>query len=161
MGTRGNSGLFTDERSGYWRGIMCAALETNGKELRPSRRVGFWESENIAGRLIWAGFARRESLPWWKKKGGRLVDVPAHRFAERSDLDRQLRWDDVPAGLIVRGVIDPNDGKPLLKIVTRESSPEEFARFEHPRMPPIEAQLFRAEILPEVPENPQDEPFRF
>lgn len=101
-----------------------------------------------------------------EKKGGGLVDVPAHRFAERSDRDRRLRWDDVPVGLVVRGVIVPNDGKPLLKIVTRESSPEEFAQFEHPRMPLIEAPLFSAEILPDTPEdappeNPQGELFRF
>ena len=79
------------------------------------------------------------------------MDVPAQRFAERSDRDRQLRWDVVPPGLIVRGLVAPNDGKPLLKIVTRASTPEELLRFEHPRMPLLEAPLFSAEIPADDP----------
>ncbi len=78
-----------------------------------------------------------------------MVDVPAARFAERSERDRQLRWDDVACGSVVRGLIDPNAGKPLLKIVTRASTPEELVRFEHPRMPLIELPLFSAEWFEE------------
>ena len=98
--------------------------------------------------LVWAGFARREVLPWWKKKGGELVDIPADRFAERSDLDRQLRWDDVPAGQVIRGIIDPHDGKPLLRVVTRASTAEEQIRFQHPRMPVLEVPLFNGAPVP-------------
>jgi hypothetical protein len=130
---------------------MCAALEVNTRLLRPGRIVRAWRKDQILAALVWAGFARKESLGWWKKKVGELVDVPAHRFAERSDRDRQLRWDDIHAGLIVRGVVDPNDGKPLLKIVTRASTPEELTRFEHPRMPLLEPPLFSAEIPPDEP----------
>ena len=100
--------------------------------------------------LIWAGFARKESLGWWKKKSAEMVDVPAVRFAERSERDGQLRWDDVSSGSVVRGLIDPNDGKPLLKIVTRASTAEELERFQHPRMPLVEAPLFSAELFEEA-----------
>jgi hypothetical protein len=40
-----------------------------------------------------------------------------------------------------------------LKIVTRASTEEELKRFEHPRMPVIEAPLYSAEPVP-LPEPP-------
>lgn len=142
---------------------MCAALELNSRLLRPGRWVGVWRNA-AQERLIWAGFARRESLGWWQKtKGGELVDVPAHRFAERSEVDRQLRWGDVPAEQVVRGIIDLSGATPLLKIVTRASSPEEFAHYAHPRMPLLEAPLFSAapcNELPVEPPSPQGELFQ-
>lgn len=125
---------------------MCATIEVHGKTLRPGKVVAAWRNAG-SGFFPWAGFARRERLSWWKQRGGELVDVPAHRFAERSDRDRLLRWDDLPAGTVVRGLLDPNDGKPLLKIVTRASTAEEFARFEHDRMPLIEPPLHSAELI--------------
>jgi len=97
--------------------------------------------------LVWAGFAREETLPWWMQKGGELVDVPAQRFAERSDSTGQFGWDGVPAGKVIRGLIDPNDGKPLLKIVTRASTQEETLKFEHPRMPLLASPLFNSEPI--------------
>ncbi len=129
---------------------MCAVLELNQTHIRPGQFLAIWGRAG-ALRLVWAGFARKESLGWWKRQGGELVDVPAHRFAERSDRDRQLRWDDLPAGHVVRGVIDPHGGKPLLKIVTRASTPEELVRYEHPRMPLLELPLISAEIIPPLP----------
>ena len=125
---------------------MCAAFELNSRVIRPGKRVGIWRNAH-AEQLVWAGFARRETLGWWKQQGGELVDVPAHRFAERSTRDRQLRWDDVPPGSVVRGlVVAPND-TPLLKIVTRASTEEELSRFEHPRMPVIEAPLCNYAVI--------------
>ncbi|MEA3209343.1 MAG: hypothetical protein QOE70_2400 [Chthoniobacter sp.] len=115
--------------------------------------MGVWR-RSAAEQLLWAGFARRESLGWWKRKGVELVDVPAHRFAERSDRSRQLTWDDVPAGLVVRGLVDESSGKPLLKIVTRASTVEELQRYEHDRMPLLEPPLFSAEVI----ESPADPP---
>ena len=127
---------------------MCAALELNSRMIRPGKLLPLWRRKKLE-QLVWAGFARKESLGWWKRKGGELVDVPAHRFAERSDRDKQLWWDDVPAGLIVRGLVDPNEGGTLLlKIVTRASTDEEMQRFEHSRMPLIEEPIFSAEIPP-------------
>jgi hypothetical protein len=137
---------------------MCAVLGIKTRVLRPGRPVPLWRAGG-QGEFVWAGFAKKESLGWWKKtKNAELVDVPALRFAERSDRDGQLRWDDVPGGCVVRGLIEPNDGKPLLKIVTRASTAEEMARFEHPRMPLIEAPLFNAEII-EPPVDAQGELF--
>ena len=129
---------------------MCAALELNKTLLRPGGWVCVW-AQLTGLRLVWAGFARRETLGWWKKKGGELVDVPAHRFAERSGLTSELKWDDVPPGRVVRGIIDRSGKTPLLKVVTRASDAEELSRFEHPRMPLIEPPLFSAE--PVVEEN--------
>ena len=132
---------------------MCARFEINKKELRPGKSVGFWLRQN-AQQLVWAGFAKKESLGWWKKKGGETVDIPATRFAERSDKDGRLIWDDVPAGNVIRGLVDPNEGTPLLKVVTRASTDEELAKFEHARMPLIEAPLFSAEDTGLVTEEP-------
>ena len=126
---------------------MCAALELNQTRIRPGQLVPVWGPRGSM-RLVWAGFARSESLAWWKRKGGELVDIPAHRFAERSDRDRQLRWDDLPPGYVIRGLLDPHDGHPLLKVVTRASSPAELARYEHDRMPVLEIPLISAEIIP-------------
>ena len=122
---------------------MPAAFEVNGQIIRPGRVVGFWGKDG-EDQLVWAGFARSEILPWWKKKGGELVDIPAERFAERSDLDRQIRWQDLAPGQVIRGIIDPNDGKPVLKAVTRAATQEEQIKFQHPRMPLVELPLFSA-----------------
>ena len=127
---------------------MCAALELNKTMLRPGGWVCVW-AQMTGLRLVWAGFARRETLPWWKKKGGELVDVPAERFAERSGLTGELRWDDVPRGQVGRGIIDRSGKTPLLKVVTRASDAAELARFEHPRMPLLEAPLFSSEPVGE------------
>jgi hypothetical protein len=134
---------------------MCAAFELNSRTIRPGRWVGVWR-ERGEDNQIWAGFARREVLGWWKRKGGEFVDIPADRFAERSDLDRQLRWEDIPKGHVIRGVIDPNEGKPLLKVLTRASTQEEQVRYQHGRMPVVEAPLFSAKPVTPRPE-PEDE----
>ncbi len=125
---------------------MCAAYELNSRMIRPGKWAAFWRKIG-SDQLIWAGFARAEILQWWLHKGGELVDVPAHRFAERSDRSGQLGWDSVPTGKVLRGMIDPNDGKPLLKIVTRPSSQDEMLRFEHSRMPLIEDPLFSSQPI--------------
>jgi hypothetical protein len=110
--------------------------------------------------LVWAGFARWEILHWWEKKGGELVDVPADRFAERSERTRELIWDEIPRGNVVRGLVERSGPKPLLKIVTRASTAAELARFEHPRMPLIEPPLFSSASVPipdlEPPAGPVD-----
>jgi len=91
---------------------MCAALELNTRVIRPGKWVPFWST--LGGlQLGWAVFARRESLrwwEWWEKKGGELVDVPADRFDERSERTRELSWDEIPSGQVVRGLIDREEG---------------------------------------------------
>jgi hypothetical protein len=122
---------------------MCDALAIHGRILRPGKPVGFWRG-GASDQLVWAGFARIEILPWWIARGAECVDVPAERFAKRSDFDRQWRWEDMPRGQILRGLIDPNQGRPVLRIVNRPSLPDEIARFQQPRMPVVEAPLFSA-----------------
>ena len=126
---------------------MCAVLELNSRVIRPGKLLRVWTEKGKEGKFVWAGFARNEIAGWWRKQGWEPVDVPAERFAERSERTRQLGWDVVPAGMVVRGIIEANAEKPVLKIVTRASSAEELQRFEHPRMPLIEPPLFSAESL--------------
>src|SRR5713101_3622977 len=99
---------------------MCAALEIHKRVIRPGKLVGVWRKTGRA-EIPWAGFARSEILEWWKRTGGELVDVPAERFAERSDRTRNLIWDEMPNAQVVRGLIVIENETPLLKIVTRPS----------------------------------------
>lgn len=120
---------------------MCATFEIRGRIVRPgSLAVG--SAKQGVVRHIWAGFARREILSWWEKKGAIPIDIPATRFAERSDITGKLIWDAVEPGLIIRGILDRHAPEPLIKIVTRPSGREELERFQHPRMPLVERPLF-------------------
>lgn len=120
---------------------MCAAFEFKGVIAKPGREIVASGTDGPL-RHVWAGFAREEILSWWESKGARLIDIPASRFAERSGITGKLLWADVPDGRVIRGIVDLKNPGPLIKIVTRESSPAELERFQHPRMPVLEAPLF-------------------
>ena len=120
---------------------MCAVFQFKKKVFKPGTEVVAVAESGIV-RHGWAGFARAEILDWWQRKGGVLLDIYADRFAERSDRTGHLIWDSVPRDYVIRGLLDRQTGGPLVKIVTRESSAEELERFQHPRMPVIEAPLF-------------------
>jgi len=77
-----------------------------------------------------------------------MLDIPAERFAERSDMTGRLVWESLPGNLVIRGLLDIRGGNPLLKIVTRAAYAEELERFQHPRMPLLEEPLFG--IFPHV-----------
>jgi hypothetical protein len=132
---------------------MCSALNQNGQTLRPGRRVGVWRDPERAQHVPWAGFARSERLAWWTRQGWDPVDIPATTFAERSDRTRHLTWDTLPAGTVIRGLVGGPADAPLLKVVTRPATPEETVRFEHPRMPLLEAPLHRIDPPPPEPET--------
>lgn len=139
---------------------MCAQYDSLGKIRRPGKLAGIWRARDEATQLVWAGFAKQENLAWWKRCGGVLVDIPADRFAERSDRDRRLIWEDMPGGHVIRGLIDPHEGHPLLKVVTRASTASELSHFEHPRMPLIEAPLYSLDPVDvEEPPSAQGELF--
>ena len=89
------------------------------------------------------------------RKGGILLDIYADRFAERSDETGKLIWDGVPSGLVIRGLLERQSGQPLVKIVTRKSTAEELQRFQHPRMPVLDAPLFPRVEIPDAPETPK------
>ncbi len=108
----------------------------------PCQRVSIWKGIGRRAPFIWAGFAQRDSLGWWEKNGGLLIDVPAEQFAVRSREDGRLIWCDVPRGQIIRGVVDARRGEALLKLVIRPSTQEELDGFEHPRMPLFAPPLF-------------------
>lgn len=120
---------------------MCARFEQAGVIHKPGDEV---RAITASGPLLlpWAGFARGEILGWWRRQGGELVDVPADRFAERADDDGSLVWDEVPRGFVIRALRDPRGKLPLLKVVTRQATAIELARFRHARMPLLEPPLF-------------------
>lgn len=122
---------------------MCASFEMNEVRLRPGARVTGWRKPKRNVTAPWIGFARSEILDWWKRHG-ELVDVPAERFAERSNVSGELVWRDVPEGWVIRGVVDPENDE--LRIVTRPANAEEMLHFQHERMPVIEKPLFSAEM---------------
>jgi hypothetical protein len=128
-------------------GDMCAAFERKGCGYKPGRLVEAIGANGLV-QNVWAGFARREILDWWRSQGGELLDIPADRFAERSEETGRLVWDDVPEGLVLRGLLDRRKKEPLVKIVTRAATEEERRHFQHPRMPALERPLFAPCELP-------------
>lgn len=133
--------------------LMCARFELNKTRFQPSNTVAFWRALARAQQLIWAGFARREWLRGLPRDEA-LVDIPAVRFAERSRRSAQLVWDDVPPGQVIRGLVVPNRGKPLLRIVTRQRTPEEEEHFGHDRICVVEPPLYSSEPIPIAPSQP-------
>ena len=119
---------------------MCAVFKIEGKILRPGREVDAIAASGPVGR-IWAGFARSEILHWWIQRGGELLDIPATEFAERSEQTGELVWERVPEGMVIRGLLDRQTPHELIKIVTRASTPDELAKFQHARMPVLENPL--------------------
>ena len=83
------------------------------------------------------------------------MDIYADRFAERSDSTGKLVWDAVPNRFVIRGLLDNQADTPLIKVVTRNSTPEEIQRFQHPRMPVLEAPLYPWVELPDTPDAPE------
>ena len=122
---------------------MCATFEFKTQIFKPGKEVVAVAEPGIV-RHPWAGFARAEILEWWQRKGGVLLDIYADRFAERSDKTGKLIWDAVPREFLIRGLLDQQTGQPMVKIVTRDSTAEELARFQHPWMPVLEPPLFQA-----------------
>lgn len=81
---------------------MCATFQFRGKTYKPGSEVAGSGERGIICHA-WAGFARSEILSWWKKRGAVLIDIPADRFAERSEVTRKLIWDEVAEGFVIRG----------------------------------------------------------
>jgi len=133
---------------------MCATFQIRGKTYKPGSEVTGSGERGIV-RHAWAGFARSEILSWWQNRGAVLIDIPAGRFAERSELTGKLIWDEVAEGLVIRGLVDIQTTQPLIKVITRASSPEELDRFQHPRMPLLEAPRF-APLPPGAAEDDPD-----
>lgn len=131
---------------------MCARIRIREAVIKPCQRVPVWTARRVYELPLWGGFTRRESLGWWEKNGGVLIDVPANQFAESSHEGGQLVWKDIPMGQVIRGVLDARDGELLLKIVIRVPTAAELAEFEHPRMPLLAPPLFSAELTPFQPE---------
>lgn len=128
---------------------MCAVFKAKGVEFKPGREVSAIGPSGLV-RGIWAGFARTEILGWWISKGGILLDIPCEEFAERSEVDGTLKWRSVPPGLVIRALLDRQTDHELVKIVTRESTPEECEYFQHSRVPVLESPLHEHREVVEV-----------
>lgn len=141
---------------------MCAAFELNGKASRPGKPI-LARSDSGMIQKVWAGFARSEILTWWRSKGAVELDIFANRFAERSQKSGKLLWGEIPQGQVIRGLVipQPKPTEPLVKILTRQSTLEELARFEHPRMPVLDSPLYGPipSDLRELSSSPQRELF--
>jgi len=133
---------------------MCATFQFNKRVYKPGKNVLAVAESGIVNHP-WAGFARLEIMEWWQRNGGVLLDIYADRFAERSDNTGKLIWDAVPNRFVIRGLLDRQSGEPLIKIVTRASTPEEIQKFQHPRMPVLEAPLFPRVEMPDTPDAPE------
>lgn len=133
---------------------MCATFQFKKQVFKPGKNVVAVAESGIV-QHVWAGFARAEISDWWQRKGGVLLDIYAERFAERSEETGKLIWDEVPSGLVIRGLLDRQSGEPLIKIVTRASTPEENQKFQHPRMPVLEAPLYPYAEMPDTPDTPE------
>jgi len=120
---------------------MCATFQFKGKSFKPGQEITGSGKRGLV-RHAWAGFARNEILSWWQKNGAVLIDLPATRFAERSEITGKLIWDEIAEGLVIRGLVDTQAPRPLIKVVTRASTPPELERFQHPRMPLLAVPLF-------------------
>lgn len=131
---------------------MCAVFERKGRVFRPGRPV-FGIGPGGVLTHPWAGFAREEILEWWQRKGGVLIDLPAERFAERSEVTGKLIWGEIESGLVLRGLLDTQGGKPSIKVVTRGATAEEQTHYQHPRMPVLQCPLFPPLELPIEPEE--------
>jgi hypothetical protein len=132
---------------------VCAVFKVEGKLFRPGREVTAIAAEGPVER-IWAGFARSEILQWWVDRGGKLLDIPATEFAERSDRTGELVWDRVPEGLVLRALLDRQSSHELIKIVTRAATAEEIEKFQHDRMPLLEKPLHASSPPPSPPVPP-------
>ena len=133
---------------------MCATFQFKKQVFKPGKNVAAVAQSGIV-RHIWAGFARAEISDWWQRKGGVLLDIYAERFAERSEETGKLIWDEVPSGFVIRGLLDRQSSEPLIKIVTRASTPDEIQKFQHPRMPVLEEALYPRVEMPDAPDVPE------
>ncbi len=116
------------------------------------------DRERISAR--WTGFATSEKLAWWEHTWGDPVDIPAEKFAERSELDGFVKWGDVPSGFVIRGLYMKEPPRDQIKIVTRASTDDEYATFAHPRMPLLLMSSNPSEILKiQLPQQAQLELF--
>ena len=130
---------------------MCSVFKNKNLVLKPGRLLkGATQRGPVSA--VWAGFARSEILDWWKHQGSEEVELTATSFAERSEITRQLVWEDVPEGQVISALLDHRENPALLKVVTRPTNEDELARFEHPRLPLLQKRKF--EPVPPAEEEP-------
>ena len=124
---------------------MCNRFVQKGREVRPQQNAtvlmkgpgGFFELPFDA---VFGGPARNESRNYWiSREGAEPVIVPdIERFGEKDKATGVQNWEDVPAGSALEGLLLPTPpGKDyrLLKVVTQQATPDQFARLGNDRAP--------------------------
>jgi hypothetical protein len=124
---------------------MCNRVVQKGRgEVRPGQRAkvlmkgpgAYFEIESEG---VFNGCARVEKTNYWiKREGAEPVLVPeVERFGEKHQITWQQSYEDVPPGTALKGLLLPPPGKDyrLLKIVTQDATPEQFARWGNDRAP--------------------------
>jgi hypothetical protein len=127
---------------------MCAIFETGGVRRKPGSVITAWRAPLRTISLPWTGFARHEILEWWMRRGYEPVDVPAERFAVRSNISEELVWSDLPGNRVLRAIAHRKSGE--LRMATCAATAEELLHFQHERMPVVDEALFSAERPPAV-----------
>ncbi len=92
----------------------------------------------VFDQAVLAGCARHESRGWWKRQGATEAIREASRFAEKNKAPGAFTREDVPAGNVIEAMREPQPaGKEYRrrKVVTREATAEELARFGNNRVP--------------------------
>ena len=129
---------------------MCNRFVQKGRgEVRPGQpaRVllkGPGAAFEIEAEGVFSGCARVEKTGYWiRSLGAEPVIVPeVERFGEKHQITGQQTYEDVPPGTALEGLLLPQPpGKDyrLLKIVTQDATPEEFARWGNDRAPVVKS----------------------
>lgn len=114
---------------------MSARMKFNGKLASPGQLITV-KSELKTGQAMWAGATDSKEGEQWKE-----VDIPASSYFEhnrgesRVQRKRVLIEGDVPAGMVISGIGNPQTGEVL--IVTREASDEEKEIYGRDRLPAL------------------------
>lgn len=124
---------------------MCNRFVQKGREVRPQQNAtvlmkgpgGFFE---LPFEAVFGGPARNESRNYWiKREGAEPVIVPdIERFGEKDKTTGIQNWEDVPAGSALEGLLlpmPPGKDYRLLKVVTQQATPDQFARLGNDRAP--------------------------
>lgn len=128
---------------------MCNRIVQIGEVISPQGEVlvllkGPGGDYALPFNAVFGGPARKESRAYWKGKMGAVdVIVPnVERFGEKSKITGEQRWEDVPEGTALQGLLLPMEiakktGKPyrLLKVLTQQASPDQEARLGNDRAP--------------------------
>jgi hypothetical protein len=127
---------------------MCNRVVQNGTIIKPGgglrvlMRGPQGEFELPFTEAIFGGPARNESRKYWTHREGAVeVLIPdVTRFGEKDPSTGEQRWEDLPAGSALEGLLLPRPpGKDyrLLKVVTQAATPDQIRLLGNDRAPVV------------------------